>query len=158
VIHQDATKSGRFPAPRITCEVLADQGIPTSGYKVEDGDDWCCFGDVFPSGTDVLIPDEVSYIVNGDQSTVREITIEAEHYRSNPRYERRTLNEASSAAETLLRKLGGRSNPAAVRAVRMGRPGSWPMGNSLVILVERDEYPTGKGYSIYFRIRPAPTS
>lgn len=138
--------------PNVACSYLVDRGLPTGGYKNHGDDEWWCLGTRVTSSEGALVPDEVTYMAEGDASRVREITLIAEHYASNPGDEKFTLGRTAIAAETVATAIFGEDLPNdALEAFRAGRAGTWSVKGTQVE-VERDEDPSERGYSVYFRI------
>lgn len=140
-------------SPGEACSLLADRGLPTGGYKHRDSDEWGCIGTRVTSSEAVLIEDEATYMIDGTQNQVHQITLVAQHFYDNAKDERFTLGRTAIAAETVGRTiLGDRFPEASLEAFRAARNGTWTVDKA-TIEVERDDYPTGKGHSVYYRIK-----
>lgn len=146
------TASPDWHNPRQACTYLANLGFATDTYSPM-GDRWYCHGSRIITLNPTGPPNEVNYTPEGTASRVEQIVISTEHFNNNPGDEQFTLARASLAADSVLEKVFGDKAPrAAAEALRNGRTGEWEVADA-VVEVERESYPTGKGYQMYFRIR-----
>jgi hypothetical protein len=146
----------RWPDPHAACAFLDTRGLPTEGYKHYYGVWWCVGTHTTSAPTGYGPADEVTYTASGTQHHLKEILVAAQHFNGND--EKVTRDRAARAARDVSERIFGDGGaPAeALAALQSGsKGGTWTV-DGILVEVKRDNYPTGKGYGMDFRLRPAP--
>jgi len=138
--------------PWQACQFLAHvEGFKTAGYKSFGGDDYSCLTDVYKLGDDFPLPNTLTYFANGDAGQVRELEL---HLNVNVRSKAREAHEVLSFyGQELTRRALNSDLPDDIKAaITAGKAGTWKVQGASIEL-ERDDWPTGKGYTLDFFIR-----
>lgn len=144
-------------APATACAYLAAEGLGGGAYK-KMGDEWTC---VSP-GLDLSAPNSAGlantlrYFAEGTEAHVGQLKLYAN---VNVAAQAPALQKRmAELAATLTQRALGAELPAEVRtAVVTGKAGTWRVGGTDAssggrVALERDVWPTGKGFSLKFTI------
>lgn len=138
--------------PQKACEYLAHlEGFRTGGYKLFDDNDYSCLNNVYKLGDEFPLPNTITYFANGDAKQVKELEL---HLNVNVRSK---ANEAHSKllfyGEELAKRAIDTNLPENIKtSIMAGKPGNWHVKDAMIEL-KRDDWPTGKGYTLDFFIR-----
>ena len=139
--------------PSTACKYLAYIGLNAGDYQIlEEGYDnyFCCSSYKEVGGPGWPVKNDISYYVEGSADSIRTLYLVLSV---------NNKTEAGSAHSSLVeygnhltQKALGQSLPKGTQeAIMKGKPGEWTLSGSK-IKVSRDDWPTGKGYSIKLSI------
>lgn len=147
-----APGAGGWHAPATACGLLRAEGLGGGDYK-KMGDEWTCLSpgvDISATKAPSGLANTLRYFAEGTEARVGllKLYVNVNVAAEAPAAQKR-LGELAAA---LTRKaLGGELPAAAVAAVSAGRAGTWTVAGAKVAL-ERDTWPTGKGFSLKFTV------
>ncbi len=139
----------KVTAPTTVCSCLSTVGLPTGGWK-KIYDTYTCLSNYKPLGTGLAL-NNLAFYVEGRATAVFEAKLVLNVHDKTQATAARV--ELANAAEALCRAVTGVELPAAARtAIRAGKTASVKAGPS-TLKVEREDYPSGKGYELRVVIR-----
>ncbi|MFP2908567.1 hypothetical protein ACLESD_26645 [Pyxidicoccus sp. 3LFB2] len=118
-------------------------------YKHLADDEYTCFTPYKVLGNDGPgLANNIAYYVDGNSKRARQLKLVLNvNDRANAKS---ALSELRKSAEALTAKALGASTPSEVSsALVSGKAGTWTV-HATRIEVRRDDWPTGKGYSIHY--------
>lgn len=151
----DASGSSGGWNPSDACFYLEQvAGMRTGSYKQLEDDEYACFTPYKVLGDDGPgLANNIAYYVDGNSKRAVQLKLVLNvNDRAN---EKSALSEFRKSAEALTAKALGAPVPAEVaRALSSGKAGTWAV-HATRIEVRRDDWPTGKGYSVHYVLRRA---
>ena len=150
----------RFYRPALpACAYLDGVGLGTSRYWRDDGEPFFrCFSPMTEVGTaaephGVGLKNNLAYYVDGDTERAHDLLLKLN---VNQRQEAKQAQQALvRAAKALTQQALNAPLPkAAEQAIAAGKPWQGTLKGATVALA-REDWPTGKGYDLKFRVRPA---
>jgi hypothetical protein len=151
--------SRRFYRPALpACAYLRRVGLVTDRYWRDDGEPlFHCLSPMTPLGTaaephGLGLKNNLAYYVDGDAERAHDLRLKLN---VNQRQEAKQAQQAlGRAAKALTQQALNAALPkAAEQAITAGNPWQGTLKGATVALT-REEWPTGKGYDLKFRIRP----
>ena len=152
----DAIAGIKDTKPSIACDWLANIGLSTRGWKNYYDNVWGCtspYKEIRSSGPSwaPALKNNLAYYVEGTATTVRELKLVLN---VNKRDEAKKAHaELFKATEVLAKKFLKKHLPANIQdSIIKGKNLSARIGDTTVEIA-RDNWPTGKGYSIKITIK-----
>jgi hypothetical protein len=150
----------RFYRPALpACAYLDGVGLGTGRYWRDDGEPFFrCFSPMTEVGTaaephGVGLKNNLAYYVDGDTERADDLLLKLN---VNQRQEAKQAQQALVRAAKVLTQqaLNAPLPKAAEQAIAAGKPWQGTLKGATVALA-REDWPTGKGYDLKFRVRPA---
>lgn len=142
--------------PQKACKWLNDSGFKMNSYsKLEwpEGNwNYGCFSSYKILVGGGMPPNNIAYYVYGNKDTVRELQLFLNvNYKPKAKAAQWIL---SNFSDDLFQKAFGFHLPPKIHtAIERGEPGKWKIKKGIIIQLIRDNWPTGKGYSLNFSIK-----
>ena len=141
-----AEASLAITSPTAVCVLLENDGLATRGWKSYDNK-FGCTSDYKEIGSGSPLVNHLAYYVDGDKNSVTQaMLVLSVHNKSQATSGHSAL---LSSSEELSIKLAAEKLPQTIKdAITGGKPMKAQVGQT-TIKVERDEWPTGKGYELH---------
>jgi hypothetical protein len=146
-----ASREKGWHNPATACRLIASEGLAGGDYK-EMGGEWTCVSKGMDLSTPNAagLPNTLRYFAEGTESRVNLLKLYANV--NVPAQATAIQAKMSASAGTLMRNAtGAELPPEASAALLYGRPGKWQIAGVKAVL-EKDVWPTGKGFSLKFTI------
>jgi hypothetical protein len=153
-----------YRPPPPACAYLRSIGLVTDRYWRDDGDPvFHCLSPYKELGTGadplgLSSQDNLAYYVDGDAERIHQmkLILNAYHHNVQPRHDAKQARHALvRAAKALTQQaLNMPLSKAAEQAITAGKPWRGTVKAATVELT-REDWPTGKGYDLEFRVRPS---
>lgn len=133
-------------SPAAVCVLLDNEGLPTRGWNVY-GSTFGCSSEYKDIGSGSPLANNLAYYVDGDRNSVTQaMLVLSVHNKSQATSGHSAL---LSSSEELSVKLAAEKLPQTIKdAITGGKPMKTKVGQA-TIEVERDDWPTGKGYELH---------
>lgn len=138
-------------SPAEVCALLDSDGLATRGWKVYGGNEYGCTSDYKDIGSGSPLVNHLAYYVDGDRNSVTQAALVLSvHNKSQAASGHSAL---LSSSEELGIKLATVKLPQPIKdAITEGKPITAKEGKTTIV-VERDDWPTSKGYEIHVIFR-----
>jgi hypothetical protein len=148
-----------YRPPPPACAYLRSVGLGTDRYWRDDGEPlFHCLSPMTPLGTaaephGLGLKNNLAYYVDGDAERAHDLLLKLNvNQRQEAKQAQQTLMRAAKALTQ--QALNAPLPKAAEQAITAGKPWQGTLKGATVALA-REDWPTGKGYDLKFRVRPA---
>jgi hypothetical protein len=148
-----------YRPPPPACASLRSVGLGTDRYWRDDGEPlFHCLSPMTPLGTaaephGLGLKNNLAYYVDGDAERAHDLLLKLNvNQRQEAKQAQQTLVRAAKALTQ--QALNAPLPKAAEQAIAAGKPWQGTLQGATVALA-REDWPTGKGYDLKFRVRPA---
>lgn len=148
---EPGTQGTGWHDPQIACRLLHEEGLYAGIYKTTAGE-WGCTSQPLDLGgrNAAGLSNSLRFFAEGQETRVAQVKLFANV--NVPAQGDVLQRRMTELAATMTRRALGAELPAAARAVvAAGQGGAWTVAGAKVAM-ERDAWPTGKGYSLRFTI------
>jgi len=151
VVEADVVMVEDWFYPPQACNYLADAGLHTRGYNYQSGNVYGALSDCQELGSEFPLANNIAYYVTGSENKVDELKLVLNVNMPNKSGE--AHNTLLRYSEILYQKALDKTLLSYIKtSIVEGKAGQWHSHNVTVEL-RRDDWDTGKGYSLTFTIR-----
>lgn len=139
-----------WPTPEIASGYLASEGLPTGEYKYRAGNDYSSLSNYQEIRSGFPLSNNIAYYVEGERNRVRELKLVLNV--NQPRFWKEAHEVLLRYSKSLYQKILKQQMPQKIgNTIIQGYSGKWTVQNITIELL-RDDWPSGKGYSLKFVI------